>query len=176
MDPAVVTVGLIREANYMARDTLFHNRWFRWLIKSVNAFPVRRGTADLAAIKETLRRLKQGRLVVVFPEGTRTKDGRIQPMLPGLAAIAKKSKVPIVPTLVDGMYQAWPRDRLLPGLGDVIVEYGPAILPSEYNDLTAEELMQQLHDRIVAMQQRWHGRQPQRRLKWYQPMSENEPN
>jgi 1-acyl-sn-glycerol-3-phosphate acyltransferase len=167
MDPVLVTMALRREGNYMARDSLFGNRLFRRLIESLNAFPVRRNAADLSAIKESLRRLKQGRVVVLFPEGTRTPDGRIGPMLPGLSAIAKKAGVPVVPTLIDGVFQAWPRDRKLPGPGNVIVEYGRPILPSEYEDLSQGQLTELLRERLLAMQRRWHGRVPERRLEWY---------
>lgn len=165
MDPVLVTMALHREGNYMARDSLFKNPFFRRLIESLNAFPVRRNTADLGAIKEALRRIKQGRVVVVYPEGTRTEDGRIGPMFPGLGAIAKKAEATIVPTLIDGVFQAWPRDRKFPRLGDVIIEYGPPILPNEYADLNAEQLMELVRGRLIAMQQRWHGRVPRRRLK-----------
>jgi len=167
MDPVLAAMALPREGNYMARDSLFRSWWFGRLISYVNAFPVKRGTADLAAIKETMRRLRQGRLVLMFPEGTRSADGRVGPMLAGPATVAKKCDVPIVPALVDGMIQAWPRDRLLPGLGDVIVEYGKPITPAEYADMTADELTEVIRRRIIAMQERRHRRAPSRRLEWF---------
>lgn len=167
MDPVLVTMALHREGNYMARDTLFENPWFRWLIRFLNAFPIKRGTADMLAIKETMRRLKDGRVVVAFPEGTRTPDGRVGPMLGGLATLAKKCRAPIVPTLIDGVYQAWPRDRMLPGRGNVIVEYGRPIEPAEYANMSPDELTEEVRRRIVAMQERWHRRVPARRLEWY---------
>jgi 1-acyl-sn-glycerol-3-phosphate acyltransferase len=159
---------LEREASFMARDTLFVNPPFKRLIESLNAFPVRRGTADLGAIKEALRRLKKGGLLILFPEGTRSEDGRIKPLLPGLGAIAKKSRVPLVPTLIDGMVQAWPRGYTLPAPGDVIVEYDTPVPPAEYADLSVEALMNLLHDRLTDMQHRLHSRVPQRRLEWFE--------
>ena len=165
IDPVLATIAPPREGNYMARDSLFHNPFFRLLIESLNAFPVRRNTADLGAIKESLRRLKQGRILVLFPEGTRTPDGRIGQMLPGLGAIAKKAGVPIVPTLIDGAAQAWPRAHKLPGPGDVIIEYGQPILPHEYAALNADQLMDLVRGRLIQMQARWHSRVPARRLK-----------
>jgi len=167
MDPVLVTMALYREGNYMARDSLFENRWFRRLIEFLNAFPIRRGTADMMAIKETMRRLKEGRVVVAFPEGTRTPDGRIGPMLGGLATVARKCRATIVPTLIDGMYQAWPRHRLLPGQGDVIIEYDRPITPAEYAGMTPDELTEEIRRRIAAMQADWHRRVPARRLEWY---------
>lgn len=168
MDPILTTMALHREGNYMARDSLFRNRLFRWLIEYLNAFPVKRGTADLMAIKETMRRLKEGRVVLAFPEGTRTKDGRIAPMLAGLATVAKKVGVPVVPTLIDGMYQAWPRDRRWPGFGDIVVEYGKPITADEYANMTADELTAEIRRRLQRMQHEWHRRVPSRRLEWYE--------
>lgn len=167
MDPVLVTMALYREGNYMARDTLFENRWFRGLIVFLNAFPIRRGSADLLAIKETMRRLKDGRVVAAFPEGTRSPDGQVGPMLAGLATVAKKCKAPIVPTLIDGMVQAWPRHRKLPGFGDVIIEYGKPITAEEYASMTPDELTDEIRRRIIEMQERWHRRVPARRLSWF---------
>lgn len=171
-DPILVTMALTRESSYMARDSLFRNRWFKRLIEHLNAFPVRRNEADLSAIKGALRRLKRGLVLVMFPEGTRTSDGQIAAMLPGLAAVAKKARIPIVPTLIDGMYQAWPRHGPLPGPGDVVIEYGQPIYPDEYADLDPQQLMDLIRRRLIAMQQRWHSRVPRRRLEWFRPTAE----
>ncbi len=172
MDPVIVSVGLQREASYMARDSLFHQPMFKRLIESLNAYPVKRNTADIGAIKESLRRLKQGQCVVLFPEGTRTPDGRIGPMLPGLGAIARKARVPIVPTLIDGLAQAWPRDRKFPRPGNVIVDYDRPWMPEEFSELSADELMNRIRERLLDMQAYWHSRLPERRLKWYSEIAE----
>lgn len=166
-DPMLAGISVEREASFMARDTLFRNPWFARLIRSVNAYPVRRGEADLTAIKETLKRLRDGNVIVIFPEGTRTEDGRIGPMLAGLAAIAKKAQVPLVPTLIDGVYQAWPKGQALPSPADVIVEYGQPILPAEYVNWTPDQLMETVRGRLISMQKRCHSRLPARRLKWW---------
>jgi 1-acyl-sn-glycerol-3-phosphate acyltransferase len=165
MDPVLVSIYLHRESSYMARDTLFIKPMFRKLITFLNAFPIRRDTADTAAIKEALRRLKSGACLVVFPEGTRTPDGRLQKMRPGITAIAKKAKVPLVPTFIDGMYQAWPRSRKYPGPGDVVIEYGKPITPEEYANLSPDEMTTLLEQRLAAMQANWHRRVASRRLK-----------
>ena len=77
LDPILAAVGMPRPFHPMARESLFRVAPFRWLIRSLYAFPVRRASADLGAIREALRRLKAGSVVLMFPEGTRTRDGSI---------------------------------------------------------------------------------------------------
>ena len=167
VDPPLVGCGLPRACHFMARDSLFRNPVFGRIISAVNAFPVQRGSADIGAIKEALRRLKQGKILIMFPEGTRTPDGHIGPLLPGLAAIAQKARVPIVPALVDGVYQAWPRHRLFPSPGNVMVFYDHPIAPAEYRNLSAEQLTTLIRRRMVAMQERLYERQPERKPPWH---------
>jgi 1-acyl-sn-glycerol-3-phosphate acyltransferase len=94
-------------------------------------------------------------------------------MLAGLGAIAKKAQVPLIPTLIDGVYQAWPKGQLFPSPADVVIEYGEALRPEEYAALSAPEVMDALRGRLQAMQQRWHSRIPKRRLKWWDRGPEN---
>ena len=124
LDPILAAAGMPRAFHPMARESLFRFAPFRWLIRSLYAFPVRRGTADLVAVKEALRRLKAGGVVLVFPEGTRTRDGSIGPMHGGPAAIAARAGVPIVPMVIDGAFEAWPRTHVLPRPGCIRVACG----------------------------------------------------
>ncbi|MCK4660551.1 MAG: 1-acyl-sn-glycerol-3-phosphate acyltransferase [Phycisphaerae bacterium] len=127
LDPILLTNALPRECHYMARDTLFRNKHFARIIRMYNSFPIKRGKADLAGVKETLRRLKAGVLVLTFPEGTRSPDGRVFPFHPGVFAIARKARVPIVPAAIEGAHEAWPRGAKLPRPARVWVEYGQPI-------------------------------------------------
>lgn len=155
LDPVLATLALPRECHYMARDSLFRNPLFRRLIESLNAFPVKRGAADVGAIKETLRRLRSGALVTIFPEGTRTPDGSIQPMQPGVVLIARKAGVPLVPTLILGAFEAWPRDAKLPRPHPVIVAYGRPLAPDEIGQSSEQACIETLRGRILAMQERF---------------------
>ena len=150
-DPVLVTMALHLEGNYMARDTLFAKPLFKRLIASLNAFPIRRSSADIQAVKETLRRLKQGKVVVTFPEGTRTQDGSVGKFLPGAAAVALKAGATIVPALIEGAYRSWPRQRKLPAPTPVSVRYGRALTPKELQDYTPSELAELLHQRVVGL-------------------------
>jgi len=154
-DPVLATLALPRECHYMARDTLFANRLFRRLIESLNAFPIKRGAADIGAVKETLRRLKRGALVTAFPEATRTTDGSIGSMQPGVVLLARKAGVPLVPTLILGAYEAWPRHAAFPRPQPVIVAYGRPLWPEEMKELTEEGCMDVIRGRILAMMQRY---------------------
>jgi 1-acyl-sn-glycerol-3-phosphate acyltransferase len=154
-DPILATLALPRECHYMARDSLFRNPWFRRLIESLNAFPVKRGSADVGAIKQTLRRLKAGALVTVFPEATRTRDGSVRPMQPGVVLIARKAGVPLVPTLILGAYEAWPRRAALPRPAPVIVAYGEPLTPEQTRGRSDEDCINIVRDRILQMMARF---------------------
>ncbi|MFQ5491244.1 MAG: lysophospholipid acyltransferase family protein [Phycisphaerae bacterium] len=123
LDPLIAALALRRICDFMGRDTLFRHWFGGGFLRMVNVFPVKRGTGDVGAIKEALRRLKAGAVLVTFPEGTRSPDGRIRPVQGGIVAIARRAKCPIVPTIIEGAYDIWPRGRKWPGLGKVCVEY-----------------------------------------------------
>lgn len=149
LDPISTTCGLPREGNYMARDTLFKNPWFGRLIRLVNAFPVKQGEGDIGAVKEILRRLKDGKLVLVFPEGTRTRDGSIGKINANSMSIAKKAKASIVPTVIDGAFEAWPRSQCLPRPGNTHVTYAKAITPEEVAQWPATEIARVVAERMA---------------------------
>jgi len=155
LDPPLATLALPRECHYLARHSLFRNRWFRALIESLNAYPVRRGAADVGAIKETLRRLRRGALIAVFPEGTRTPDGRIGPMQPGVVLLARRAAVPLVPTLILGAHEVWPRQARLPRPAPVIVAYGEPLSPQEIEGRSDDECIAIIRERILELMARY---------------------
>ena len=152
LDPMLMSLGLRRPMNFMARDSLFRFPGFRQVIGSLNAFPVKRGTADTGALKEAMRRLKAGGQVVVFAEGTRSRDARIAPLLPGVALLAQRSADWIVPVVIDGAFECWPRTHLLPAPGNVVVRYGEPIPRGEARKLDAEELMDRIRRTMIDLQ------------------------
>ena len=108
-DPILLGASLYRSLNYMARDTLFKTRWSSETMRTVHAFPVKRGRGDLSAIREALRILRTGRPLVMFPEGTRAKDKHLRRAKPGAGFIAVRSGVPVIPAYVWGSFEALPR-------------------------------------------------------------------
>lgn len=146
-DPVLVGIALDRPIHFMARDTLFSIPGFRTVIRALNAFPVRRATADLEAMREALRRLKAGNPVLMFPEGTRTSNGEIGTVHAGVVLLAARAGVPIVPVVIDGAFEAWPRHQTFPRRHRLRVLFGnPIAVPSaEARDRVLQELTSALH-------------------------------
>jgi 1-acyl-sn-glycerol-3-phosphate acyltransferase len=109
LDPPVVGVGIFRPCAYMAKEELFSNRYFAWFITRLNAFPVKRGTADRASLKKALDLLEQGWALVMFPEGTRSDTGELQEPEMGVGMIAYRSGAPVVPAYISGTNQVMPK-------------------------------------------------------------------
>jgi len=138
LDPILVGGPLARMMSYMARASLFRNPLFGAFLRLVNVFPVRRGQADREAVRTATERLKHGELLLLFPEGTRTPDGTIQPFKGGFRMLVRRAHVPVVPVVIEGAYDVWPRSRLVPRLGVIRVAYGPPIPPEAFEGLSDE--------------------------------------
>jgi 1-acyl-sn-glycerol-3-phosphate acyltransferase len=124
LDPVLVAMVLPREMHFMARRTLFRNPVLRVIIVGYNAFAIERDSADVKGVKEAIARLEAGNILLVFPEGTRTEDGSIGRMKPGIGMLAERAAVPIVPVLIQGAHEVLPKGRLLPRLGRISVIFG----------------------------------------------------
>jgi 1-acyl-sn-glycerol-3-phosphate acyltransferase len=125
--------------SYMAKSELFENKYFGWLIRALHAFPIRQRAGDVGAIKETIRRLKEGFLLNVFVEGARTFTGQLGPIEPGAALVIRRAGVPVIPCVIQGSYQAWPRTTKFPQRHPIAVMYGP---PLKVEGLKAEAINQ----------------------------------
>jgi 1-acyl-sn-glycerol-3-phosphate acyltransferase len=149
-DPVLIGLACNRRLNYLARQTLFRFAPFRWLINSLDAIPIDREGSGLAGLKETLRRLKREEIVLIFPEGTRTRDGKVAPLKPGFCSLAKRAGVPLVPAAIDGAYDAWPREQPLPSLSIIHIRFGEPLKPEDVVTLTDEQLVAEVERRIRA--------------------------
>ncbi|MBN1436772.1 MAG: 1-acyl-sn-glycerol-3-phosphate acyltransferase [Sedimentisphaerales bacterium] len=152
LDPVLCGVSLGRELDYIARDSLFNKGLFDKYIRSLNAFPIQRDQADLAAIRVIIDRLKQGRAIVLFPEATRTRDGKIKTIKSGFELIARKSGAPTVPVVIDGAFETWPRTQALPGIGNIRVRYGEPIAAAEAKAMAREDFVAEINQRLRQMQ------------------------
>jgi 1-acyl-sn-glycerol-3-phosphate acyltransferase len=153
LDPVLIGMCAPRRMNYLAKKSLFNFKPLGRLIGFLDAIPLEREGIGIAGIKETIRRTRRGELLLLFPEGARTYDGAIAPLLPGAASIAKRSQVPLVPVGIDGAYHAWPRKQRFPGLGHVVVTVDRPIPFSDYGSLSDEQVTQLVAGRIRACHQ-----------------------
>jgi 1-acyl-sn-glycerol-3-phosphate acyltransferase len=109
LDPIALAVACHRKLNFMARDDLFYNPVFSLLISAVGAFPVKRNSADSSALKQAILRLKTGRALVIFPEGSRRINSLSGSVQPGIGFLVAKSNAPIIPSLIRGTDLALPK-------------------------------------------------------------------
>ncbi|MEX2114547.1 MAG: lysophospholipid acyltransferase family protein [Pirellulales bacterium] len=150
LDPVLIGLSCERRLNYVARTTLFDSRLFRWLVAALDAIPIDREGGGLGGLKETLKRIKRGEMVLIFPEGTRTWDGEVRRVMPGFCAIARRAAVPLVPVALDGAFDAWPRQRWWPRPDVIHVVWGDPIAPQEMDGLNDDELLAEVERRIRA--------------------------
>ncbi len=97
IDPPALGAGATRPVHFMAKQELFRIPVLGFLIRNVGAFPVKRGTADRNALRRAVDLLKSGKIVGMFPEGTRSLDGKLKPPEAGVGMIALRAQVPVVP-------------------------------------------------------------------------------
>lgn len=135
LDPPLVGAGLGRKINYLARDTLFRFPIVGWILRSWSAVPVDREGGGAAGLRAILDRLLGGGAIILFPEGTRTRDGNLQRAKSGIGLTVIKSAAPVVPVRVFGTYRAFGRHMRLPLPRRVAVKYGRPIL---FQELRAE--------------------------------------
>ena len=122
-DPIWITIPIKRRVRYMAWERFFRIPILGRIMRVFGAFPVKLETTDTAAQKEAIDLMKKGSLLVIFPEGGRTRNGKLMPFKAGAFRLALTHGVPIVPVTIDGGYHIWSVHRLLPRPGKLTVTY-----------------------------------------------------
>jgi 1-acyl-sn-glycerol-3-phosphate acyltransferase len=123
---------------------------FGRLIRSIGAVPIDRERGGVAGFKATLATLRDGRVLLVFPEGTRTHDGRLRPFHPGFCALARRSEATIVPIAIDGAFAAFPRGALFPRPKPISLAISQPIDSRQYGQLSDEQLCELVVKTIQA--------------------------
>ena len=142
-DPPVVGITFRGKYTFMAKEELFQkSRIFAWLITKLGAFPVRRGAKDNSAIENALESLKHGRIFVIFPEGTRSKDGELGKAKSGVTLIAAQAKVPVVPVFVKYGPKKFRRK--------IVICIGKAIPAENFDvDISDRKMLKEISSRIM---------------------------
>ena len=153
LDPMLCGIRLRRRVTFLARDTLFKHWLFGRSISSVGTIPVRRGEGDLSAMKMVIKRLREGGCVCLFPEGTRTQDGMIAPFRGGFRLLSHRGRAAVVPVVIDGAFDCWPRHKKIfsPG-AKIIVRYGQSIPAEKMEEMSNDELLDLITDMMRKMQ------------------------
>ncbi|MCR4414484.1 MAG: 1-acyl-sn-glycerol-3-phosphate acyltransferase [Thermoguttaceae bacterium] len=148
LDPPLIGIGVPRRLNFLARKTLYRFSPFGMLIRSLDAIPLDQEGSPLAGLREALRRVREGEGTLIFPEGSRSWDGKIAPFQGGFTVLARRSNATIVPAAIEGAWDAWPRWEWFPRTGNVHVHYGAAMPPDEVHRLRGDALVREVERRV----------------------------
>jgi 1-acyl-sn-glycerol-3-phosphate acyltransferase len=134
----------------MAKKELFYVPFMGWHLWSAGNFPVDRsdGRKTAQSLRKVIEGVRKGKSLAVFPEGTRSYDGRLQPFKPGAFKIAMRARVPIVPVTIRGTHDLLPKGSLAPRGGRVEVIIGKPIDPRDYSDKQLSEVMEEVRQAI----------------------------
>jgi 1-acyl-sn-glycerol-3-phosphate acyltransferase len=157
LDPTLVGAALNRAIHYLAREDLFSMPLMGWVLHRLYVVPVDREGGGARGLKAILDRLHAGAAIILFPEGTRTRDGLIQRARAGIGLTVIKSSCPVVPVRVFGTFEAYGRHMRFPQPRRIAVKFG---VPMDFSELRAEArvcskvrlkaIYQQAADEIMA--------------------------
>jgi 1-acyl-sn-glycerol-3-phosphate acyltransferase len=150
LDPVLVGLACPRPLKYLARHDLFF--WpFSWWIRALGAVPIDRERGSLGGMKTTLKLLQQHEAVLVFPEGSRTFDGKLQPLRPGFCLLARRSGATVVPVAIQGAFDAMPRGSVVPRPCPTTLVFAPPVPKAHYERLSDEEFVQLVESSIASL-------------------------
>ena len=150
IDPPTLGAGCPRPVHFMAKLELFHVPILGFLIKRVGAFPVKRGSADRSALRTAIELLQGGEIVGMFPEGTRSLDGKLKAPEPGVGLIALRAKVPVTPVALIDTNQLLRPHSFLFRFSRVKVIYGKPVTLDDLADQGGREAVEETGRRIMA--------------------------
>jgi 1-acyl-sn-glycerol-3-phosphate acyltransferase len=149
-DPPLAGICSRRGVYYLARKTLLKWPFFGPLFPAMNVIPVERDGNDMSALREVIKKVKDGNAVLLFPEGTRSLDGRLQPARAGIGLVIAKTGAPVLPMRIFGAYEAFPKNARRFQLSPITVVIGePIHFTKEEIANTSRETYQILSNRVM---------------------------
>ncbi len=149
-DPPLVSVCFRNEINFLARHTLYSNPAARWIYPRLNVRPIDQDRASMAGLKTAIRLVNEGHRVLIFPEGSRSPDGRLQPAAGGAGLVVAKSRPPVIPIRLFGAYEALPYGASRPRLTTATAVIGKPLFFSAQEFPGTREGYQAISDAIMA--------------------------
>jgi 1-acyl-sn-glycerol-3-phosphate acyltransferase len=148
-DPPAAGCAVRRRCWFLAKEELFRNPLFGWLIRALGAFSVKRGSPDIGALRHALRLLKEGKCLIVFPEGTRMPPGQLGEAEPGVCLIVQKSGAPVVPVYLHDTHRFLPPGSIFIRPAKIRVRVGePITFPSDTS--SGREGLTRIGERIMT--------------------------
>lgn len=157
LDPWIAGLAAGRRLVFLARKTLFRNRLFGAVLRSLNAVPIDQEGVGKEGIRTVAAQLEMGKAAIVFPEGTRTPDGKLQELRPGIHLLIRKTRAPIIPIGIAGAYAAYPIWRKYPIFAPlflpatertIAVSVGPPLSGERFADLPRDQAMAELYNEL----------------------------
>lgn len=145
LDIPLMAALVPRHVSFVARQSLANSRIMAYIMRQCGAVLVRRGEADRTAVRLMVAHLREGDSLCVFPEGTRTKDGRLGEFRRGALMAARMGRAPIVPVGIRGSFEAWPPGQRLPHPHRVHFAFGDAVDPAD------EEALEKVRAAVDAL-------------------------
>ncbi|HXA15272.1 MAG TPA: lysophospholipid acyltransferase family protein [Opitutaceae bacterium] len=152
LDPPTIGCHVPRQLAFFARKSLWKPGFASWWLDTVGTIPVERDSgSDITAIKRVLQTLRGGRPIIMFPEGTRSRDGRLQPAKPGVGMFACRAGVPVLPTRIFGSFDAFGRSRGLRLGTPIDIRFGRVLQTQDFDDPAAgKERYQRASGKIMS--------------------------
>ena len=134
LDPPIITPLLGQRISIIAKQELFKIPFFGRAMRAAGFVAVNRADSRAAihTIRDAIAVLQSGRSMLVFPEGTRSPDGKLLPFKKGPFLLAMEAGVPVVPITIAGSHQAWPKGKMQLNPGEVVVHFHPTIDPRQF--------------------------------------------
>lgn len=150
LDPIILGVVCKRELTFMAKESLFKIPLFSWILLNVNAFPVKRNSADTFALKSAIKKINSGKGLLIFPEGMRSESKEAVKIQPGIGFIAAKTNAPIIPVFISGTEIALPKGAKFIRRAKIRITFGKAV---SYNKtLPYQEIADRIMNTVRSLQ------------------------
>lgn len=158
-DPPLLAISWPEEVHFLARESLFANKIFGGFISAINAHPVSGDATDIGVFRTICGLLNEGKKVILFPEGQRSENGKLDEIKPGIGMLVGRTKSAVIPAYLQGPYEIWSRKRKLPKIfGKTICVFGSPILWEHYENLGKKEAQEAIVKKFaesVEALQKW---------------------